>query len=874
MAKVKISEFDVNPDNNTDINNINIAEGCAPSGINNAIRQLMSDLKEFQTGAGGDSITAVGLFSDTVGEKTSAAGVTVDGVLLKDSGITASGTNVLSGTTIPSSKTLVVTTDIGTSVQAYDADTTKNDVANTFTANQIISVTDNTNAALRITQLGTGNALLVEDSANPDASPFVIDSTGAIIKGSTSLYASLGATPQVQINGTAVGDSTFAVNSWRNSANSGGLIALNHSKSGTIGTFSSLASGDSIGSVVFSGDDGTAFIQAASISAAVDGTPGTNDMPGRLVFSTTADGASSPTERMRIDSNGAVGIGTASLTGFNLRLGKNITGATTAYGIYVGGNIQSDVNANAYGVRSQLSTQATAFTLTSYAGFLSSQGTIGATSAITNQYGFIADSNLTGATNNYGFYSNIASGTGRWNFYANGTADNYFAGNVGIGTTAPTAKLTVLTTSTFDPNSAIASAGINIAQSGGTAGIGNYSTGLSFSKINSGRPYGAIAGVQTTSDDDQGGLAFFTHAGPSSSDVLVEQMRLDAAGNVGIGINDPQSVRLNVVTSANAVARFFTSSTAGNSDVYINNANNIGKDWLISRRANGECWSYTSGADPLVFLTNTAERMRIDSSGNVGMGISSAQARLQVYSLDSSAKLLVNGDDNNGNSAGLVVTYGNAAPSFYRVKAYMNTYNGLIDLRNSSNTDTVRIHSAGDSYFNGGNLLVGTTSATGSRADFFYDPGSSITPVISTRHQSSTGSSYATHLSFLNNSGTQVGYISANGSATFYGTSSDYRLKENIAPITGALAKVQELKPVTYKWKADGSNGEGFIAHELQEVLPECVVGEKDAVDAEGNPQYQGIDTSFLVATLTAAIQEQQAIINDLKARIETLESK
>jgi hypothetical protein len=136
MAKTKISEFDVNPDNNTDINNINIAEGCAPSGINNAIRQIMADLKAFQTGADGDSGTFVGVYTDTISEKTSATGVTVDGVLLKDNGITASGTNVLSGTTIPSSKTLVVTTDIGTSVQAYDADTAKTDVAQTFTAAQ------------------------------------------------------------------------------------------------------------------------------------------------------------------------------------------------------------------------------------------------------------------------------------------------------------------------------------------------------------------------------------------------------------------------------------------------------------------------------------------------------------------------------------------------------------------------------------------------------------------------------------------------------------------------------------------------------------------------------------------------------------------
>jgi trimeric autotransporter adhesin len=110
-----------------------------------------------------------------------------------------------------------------------------------------------------------------------------------------------------------------------------------------------------------------------------------------------------------------------------------------------------------------------------------------------------------------------------------------------------------------------------------------------------------------------------------------------------------------------------------------------------------------------------------------------------------------------------------------------------------------------------------------------------------------------------------VGSITTNGSSTAYNTSSDYRLKENIAPMTGALGVVQQLKPVTYDWKAGGSS-QGFIAHELQAVVPDCVTGEKDAVDAEGKPVYQGIDTSFLVATLTAAIQELKAEFDAYKA--------
>jgi hypothetical protein len=86
--------------------------------------------------------------------------------------------------------------------------------------------------------------------------------------------------------------------------------------------------------------------------------------------------------------------------------------------------------------------------------------------------------------------------------------------------------------------------------------------------------------------------------------------------------------------------------------------------------------------------------------------------------------------------------------------------------------------------------------------------------------------------------------------------------------MTGALDKVAQLNPVTFKWKTDGSDGQGFIAHELQAVVPDCVGGKKDAVDAEGNPIYQDVDTSYLVATLTAAIKELKAELDELKAKV------
>jgi hypothetical protein len=168
-----------------------------------------------------------------------------------------------------------------------------------------------------------------------------------------------------------------------------------------------------------------------------------------------------------------------------------------------------------------------------------------------------------------------------------------------------------------------------------------------------------------------------------------------------------------------------------------------------------------------------------------------------------------------------------------------------------------------------GNFLIGTASELSANYKLQIVGATSGNGIY---YQNTTNGGNAAL--FVNAAGSGVGDINVGASSTAYNTSSDYRLKNNIAPMTGALAKVAELKPVTYSWKSDGSYGEGFIAHELAEVVPQCVTGHKDAVDAEGKPVYQGIDTSFLVATLTAAIQEQQAIISDLTARLSALEAK
>lgn len=299
-------------------------------------------------------------------------------------------------------------------------------------ASIVITNTDNTNAALHITQLGTGNALLVEDAANPDSTPVVIDSSGNLISGYTTQFpTSLTTVAQVGVGGTAsTSGNGVSILKFRNIATVGPDLEFVKSRTSTIGVNSTVGNADLLGTVTWSGADGTGYVQAASISAQVDGTPGTNDMPGRLVFSTTADGASSPTERMRITSAGNVGIGGTPSTGQRFLLAGTQTFGANLSVFLNQQTIQSDATGNSVYFDSFANLQAAAFTSNLIVGYRAQQNSLSGGAAITSQRGFEAASSLTGATNNYGYYSNIAAAANRYNFFANGTAANYFAGVV------------------------------------------------------------------------------------------------------------------------------------------------------------------------------------------------------------------------------------------------------------------------------------------------------------------------------------------------------------------------------------------------------------------------------------------------------------
>lgn len=251
-------------------------------------------------------------------------------------------------------------------------------------------------AAVTITQTGAGNALVVEDSARPDASPFIVDATGRALVGVGTTSLALNGTIQSSVQGATISGVT---------TNSGSAAARTHWRLGV-----------------------------SDVEVGGIGTVGTS-----MTFLTAN------TTRMTITNTGstsltATGTGGVAGTAFTI-VGTNLSGATTNVGISVASTFGLGATVRGIGVQTTIATEAGGAGLATASGFRVLQGALG--TAVTNQYGYWADSTLIGGTNNFGFVSEIPSGANRWNFYASGTANNYFNGNVGVGNLNPLNKLDV-----------------------------------------------------------------------------------------------------------------------------------------------------------------------------------------------------------------------------------------------------------------------------------------------------------------------------------------------------------------------------------------------------------------------------------------------
>jgi len=279
--------------------------------------------------------------------------------------------------------------------------------------------------------------------------------------------------------------------------------------------------------------------------------------------------------------------------------------------------------------------------------------------------------------------------------------------------------------------------------------------------------------------------------------------------------------------------------------------------------------SITSAAATALTLKSAGTTaVTIDTSQNVGIGTTSPTTKLHI-----TGNLTIE----NSSNAPFINFVESGDNTDVKARIEMDQVSGtagnLLFYTEGSGTlaERVRIDSSG-------NLLVGETAVDGS-GGFAVVPSTSGSGAPALLAFNKGNSANETCLRFKYQ-GTQVGSISYSNTTTSYNITSDYRLKESITPITEALASNALLNPVKYKWKVDGSDGEGFIADQLQGQFPSAVTGEKDAVDADGNPIYQGISTGPLdghfaacINELQSIIQEQQALITSLTARIAALEA-
>ena len=465
------------------------------------------------------------------------------------------------------------------------------------------------------------------------------------------------------------------------------------------------------------------------------------------------------------------------------------------------------------------------------------------------------------------------------------------SGDVGIGTTAPAMKFAV--------------------SDGGGLGVEispNHSGGGYSRILNYNRATNVYEPLFIQAED----LVFYTGSAVS------ESMRINSSGNVGIGTSSPDTtVKLHVQESdaslpASSTASAFLVERAGNVAMSLGTANTGDATIFFADTDSGSIGrvSYDHSDDSMTLWTSNTEKMRIDSSGKVGIGTSSPSAKLQVAGADLGGTI---GDDtnlltlshNNGNGSYLeftgerTATGANWMSAGTRIQQRVDaSYMGYMQFNGDGNnfgisfgsnsTERMRIDSSG-------NVGIGTSSPTAklhiignNAAAAVKIIGGSTNGYYNLEIQNSADNGYGVA---FKDGGSIVGSITTTGSATSYNTSSDYRLKENVDYTWDATTRLKQLKPARFNFIEDDTNTlvDGFIAHEVSSVVPEAIHGTKDAMmdeeyevtpavmDGEtvvieavmgtrSVPDMQGIDQSKLVPLLVKTIQELEARITALEA--------
>ena len=405
--------------------------------------------------------------------------------------------------------------------------------------------------------------------------------------------------------------------------------------------------------------------------------------------------------------------------------------------------------------------------------------------------------------------------------------------------------------------------------SDGKLGVGTSSPDLTLD-VSHGTTAEYVATFQNTADNLElkvgtttGGLLNIQGANASNNNAYDFCLNADG-GNVGVNVT-PQ-VKMHVKGDTNQ-------------NVMIVDATGTSANYIFDVRDDG------------------TSKFRVDSSGNVLVGTTSTGATTasngayitpdgQIIGRATGIVSYLNRRGSDGNILSLmkdgtdIGSVGNSGNNFYfqaqssSGKAQIKTYDGNEGI-SLDPSGYITFETAGSEQMRlvGDDLQIGTTSNSysASATSGLITNGSRLTL------NSGTDNIYKVFLNDNEASGstgdivgfgkntTTVGSITVTASATQYNTSSDYRLKTDVQPMSGATDRLKQLKPVNFAWIADGTRVDGFIAHEAQTVVPEAVSGVKDDVDADGNAKMQGIDQSKLVPLLVKTIQELEARITALE---------